>query len=194
MVNNFGENSGVMAEKIYGDVNILSNKKRIPSLLPKFIEVLVMNYSTSTPKRKKLENNNPYTIEKKISYNDIIFYKDYIEEYYVYYSICESSFDSLRHIDENSKRNILTDINDIYNDIKLQLLGECIEYDNPHEKLKEKLRKKSDIIINEVKKEIKVRIQNAYDGELFTEQDLTLCLNIFVCYALGECKILERPE
>ena len=63
-----------------------------------------------------------------------------------------------------------------------------------HMKNLRKWLKNSDSIINRVKNEIKRRIQNSYDGEQFNEQELNLCLNIFVCYALGECKILERPE
>lgn|GEM_PF-5984007 len=195
MANNFGENSGVIANTVNGGINILpQHNKRIPSLLPKFIEVLVRQYSSSDSDIQVIENNKPYTIEDKISHNHILIFKEMIEEYYSYYPICESTFESLRHIDENSKRNILTDINDIYRDIKLEYLEECMESENPYEELGNKLKKNSDIIINKVKKAIKVRIQNAYDGEQFNEQDLTLCLNIFVCYALGECKILERPE
>ena len=61
-------------------------------------------------------------------------------------------------------------------------------------KLQKLIRENSDFIIVRVKDEIKNKVQNSYDGEHFTEEELTLCLNIFVCYALGECKILERPK
>jgi len=192
--NSFDSNSGIIAETVNGGMHLsLENRKRIPSLLPKFIEVLAKQYS-NTPLNGQIENTQPYTIEEKIEYNDIVLYREVIEEYYIYYPICESSLESLRHIDENSKKKILTDINEIYREIKLEYIHQCSESENPFEELKRIIKKNADIIINKVKNNIKDRIENSYDGEEFTEQDLVVCLNIFVCYALGECKILERPE
>ncbi|WMY13515.1 hypothetical protein P3F89_16195 [Bacillus tropicus] len=194
MVGNFGDNSGVLADTINGNVTInTAMKKQIPSLLPKFIEVLAKQY-TSGSSSNSIINNQPYGIEEKIDHNDIKLYRQKIEENYIYYHICEKSLESLRHIDENSKINILEDINGIYLDIKIEYLEKCGEYEDPYEELKKMVKKNSDSIINRVKNEIKRRIQNSYDGEQFNEQELNLCLNIFVCYALGECKILERPE
>jgi hypothetical protein len=193
--NSFGSNSGVIANTVHGGIHLnMENRKRIPSLLPKFIEVLTKLYPNSTLKDAEIPNTQPYTIEEKIDHNDVILYRETIEEYYIYYPICESSFESLRHIDENSKRKILTDIHEIYREIKLDYMNQCNEFENPLEELKKLIKKNADNIIKMVQDKIKDRIIKSYDGEEFTEQDLTICLNIFVCYALGECKILERPE
>lgn len=196
MENNFDSNSGIIANTVNGGIHLnIEKRKRIPSLLPKFIEVLTNLYQNSTLDREtEILNTQPYTIEEKIDYNDIILYREIIEEYYIYYPICESSFESLRHIDENSKKKILTDINEIYRGIKLEYMDQCSKFENPLEEIKKLIRKNADNIIKKVQDKIKSRIVNSYDGEAFNEQDLVICLNIFVCYALGECKILERPE
>lgn len=196
MENNFDSNSGVIAETVNGGINLnIANKKRIPSLLPKLIEILANQYSNLVFDRHgDITSTQPYTIEEKIDYNNIILYKDNIEEYYIYYPICESSFESLRHIDEDSKRKILMDIQEMYREIKLDYFNQCSEAENPQEELKKLIKRNADNIINKVQNKIKNRIVNSYDGEAFNEQDLVICLNIFVCYALGECKILERPE
>ncbi|WP_018764100.1 hypothetical protein [Bacillus sp. 105MF] len=194
LVSNSGENSGVIADTINGDIYITqAMKRKIPSLLPKFIEVLARQY-TSGNTSKRIVNNQPYGIEEKISYNYIMLYRKTIEENYIYYYICEKSLESLRHIDENSKMNILEDIHEIYREIKIGFWEECNSVENPVEELKKMIKRNSDSIINKVKKEIKNRIKDSYDGEQFNEQELNMCLDIFVCYALGECKILERPE
>lgn len=194
MVSNSGDNSGVVAHTINGGVTITPTmRKQIPSLLPKFIEVLAKQYNSGSSGKRR-DNNQPYGIEEKINHNYIILYRRIIEENYIYYYICEQSLEALRNIDENSKRNILEDINGIYMDIKIELLEKCSAFEDPVEELKNMIRKNSDSIINRVKNEIRNRIKASYDGEQFNEQELNLCLNIFVCYALGECKILERPE
>ncbi|WP_342558595.1 hypothetical protein [Metasolibacillus sp. FSL K6-0083] len=192
MVNNFGENHGVIAENIYGDIKILSDKKKIPSLLPKFIEMLVKNYSPVIENGNSY-NNKPYTIEEKIEYNNIIFFKEMIDEYYVYYPICELAFDSLRNIDENCKRNILEDIHVLYKNIKFEIFEECRESSDPLDELKVRIKKQSDKIISLIIDKVKCRIESSYNGENFNLEELSMCLNIFICYALGECKILERP-
>ncbi|PFR60373.1 hypothetical protein COK36_12675 [Bacillus cereus] len=194
VVSNSGENSGVMAENIYGDIYLTPEMKRkIPSLLPKFIEVLAKQYMSGA-KSNRIVNNQPYGIEEKIRSNHVILYKETIEKNYIYYYICEKSLESLRHIDENSKINILEDIHEIYREIKLSFWEKCDSFENPYEELNKMIKRNSDSIISKVKKEIQSRIKDSYDGEQFNEQELNMCLNIFVCYALGECKILERPE
>lgn len=192
MVNNSGVNKGVIANNVDAVYINADIKKRIPSLLPKFIEVLAKQYTSDSPKQD-IDNNQPYEIEEKIEYNKIFLHKELIEEYYIYYYICERSFESLRHIDENSKKNILTDINEIYRDIRIEIFEKCTSED-PIEEFNKKIKTSSDTIIKSVKTEIRNRIITSYDGEQFNEQELTLCLNIFVCYALAECKILERPK
>ncbi|ASS96633.1 ABC-three component system protein [Peribacillus simplex] len=192
MVNNSGVNKGVIANNVDAVYINADIKKRIPSLLPKFIEVLAKQYTSDSPKQD-IDNNQPYEIEEKIEYNKIFLHKELIEEYYIYYYICERSFESLRHIDENSKKNILTDINDIYRDIRIEIFKQCTS-EEPIEEFKKKIKTSSDEIIKSVKTEIRNRIITSYDGEQFNEQELNLCLNIFVCYALAECKILERPK
>lgn len=190
MVSNSGFNSGVMAQTINEVHLTLDNKKRIPSILPKFIEILANQYSISPPKRRVI-NTQPYTIEEKIEYNKVLLFQEVIDEFYIYYPICESSFESLRHVDENSKNKILADINDIYRQIKLEYFHQS---GGSITKLQELIKDHSDLIIFRVKDKINAKVQNSYDGERFTKEELTLCLNIFVCYALGECKILERPK
>lgn len=197
MVNNHGENYGVLADTINGNVEITvhSHNEKIPSLLPKFIEKLATLSLSEPDKGTYVQSNQPYTIEDKISHNEVFTYVETIEDYYPYYYICEKALDTIENLEYGSKVRILEDIKEVYNFLKRKLISEKKQEGVDVKKvgILAIVRENADEIIDMVKERIEKKIKECYSQEEFCQEDLTLCLNIFICYAFGECKILERP-
>lgn len=192
--NNYGENSGVIAGEINGPVEINQHyhekKRRLPSLLPQFIERLANLVNVQEETENGHLNTQSYDIEEKIEHNHLIAYKDIVEDYGSYYYTCEKAFEYIDSNNYGSKKRILRNISEIYKEIKRSLIIE----NDPTIVLIDLIRINSDKIINQVKKEIKIRFEVSYTTENIFDDDLDFCLSVFVCYAFCECKILERPK
>lgn len=196
MVNNMGENYGVMAGTIHGDIYYGNpSQRKIPTLLPKLIETL-----SKLDFEKKIDpciskRNKAYTIDEKIDHNHVQSYEEVIQKYYGCFHICESALATLEEINFGIKKKILNDIETLYGDIKREKFSEFKRLQKPGEKIHmlQVVQYNSDEIINEVKKNLKYKIEDGYDQEDFTKEDISLCLDVFLVYAFGECKILERP-
>jgi len=191
---NSGTNDGVLAGTINDGVHMHygDTVKRIPTILPKFIEILAVGSRKS--KAQPVEDFMAYEIEEKIEYNQILIYEEIINEHYPYYYICEIAFTSMEEIEMYTKRNILHDVNTFYKNVKKDFLikkkseGFHITASN----MKELLFENADEILDTVKNRLLIRIQDGYESEEFTQEELDLCLNIFISYSFGECKILEK--
>lgn len=198
MVNNMGENRGVMAGTINGNVEFVinSSERKVPTLLPKLIEIL-----SKLDFEKKMdpiirENNKAYTIEEKIKHNHVQSYEEVIKKYYGCFHICESALATLEEVNYGTKKKILNDIETLYGDIKRNKFSEFKKSKRPDERIHmlQVVQYNSDEIIDEVKKNLKYKIEDGYNYEDFTMEDISLCLDVFLVYAFGECKILERPQ
>lgn len=181
-----------MAETFNGLVNIhnyIENKKRLHSLMPKFIEILAYNVISTEP---ETPSNIPssYEIPDKIKHNGLEKYRSLVDDYGNYYAICENSFKALEHVVTFPKERILISISEKYRKIKRELLHLYCKESNSEMDV---IRKYSDYIIDEISDKIKEDIRLNCKEENITEEDLDYCIPIFLCYAFVECKILERP-
>lgn len=204
-VDNQGENQGVLANEIHGQVdnrrsyNIIlperENQRKLPSLIPQIVEALADLTVLSEEEIDKIykvnkEDLTSYDIPKKITHNNLIQYKDVIEEYSQYGRICEEAFNIVDNSVMGSKGKILRDIRHLYRKFKGQLLRK-----NQYSQLIEMdiIRQNADLIIDLIKDELEVRILADGNTNILVE-DLEDGLIRILCYSFVECKILERPR
>lgn len=202
---NEGENQGVMAGEIHGQVdnsrnyNIIlperENQRKYPSLIPPIVEALAM--LTVLPEeeidkiyRVNKEDLTSYDIPKKILYNNLIIYKDVIDEYSQYGLICEEAFNIVDNSMMGAKGKILRDIRHLYRKFKGQLLR---EYQSTELEAIDIIRQNADLIIDMIKTELEKRILADGDINILVE-DLEDGLIRILCYSFVECKILEKPR
>lgn len=186
-VANNGNNSGVMIGNVNGDIlyESLDSKRKLHSLLPQLIKIL-SDTIIKTEKTGISTIPESYDIDNKIKHNNVVKYNYLIDSYGEYYSICESSFDSL---DENgffSKERILQSISAIYDEQK-QILSN-------KKPTMEIIKKNADQIFDNINTILKKRIRSSDTYINISEEDLDFCLPAFLCYAFAECKILENPK
>lgn len=204
-VDNKGENQGVMANEIHGHVdnsrtyNVIlperEKQRKLPSLIPQIVEALAD--LTVLPEdeidkiyKVNIEDLTSYDIPKKITHNNLIQYKDVIEEYSQYGRICEEAFNIVDNSMMGAKGKILRDIRHLYRNFKGQLLRQ-----NQDSKLEEIdiIRKNADLIIDMIKDELEKRILADSNTNILVE-DLEDGLIRILCYSFVECKILEKPR
>lgn len=197
IIENNGVNNGIVAETINGGViyNINNSiRYKIPSLIPSLINKLA---ELSNIPDDQMDNSykitkgdlQEYRIEDKIEYNNVIKYKDIIDEYCEYGSICDEAFNIIDNNDSGIKRKILKSINFIYKKEKGEVLRKHVG-----EVSMQVIRDNSDTIIQNVIDELKNRIYNDEDGQKIYIEDVEEGLSRIICYAFVECKILEKPK
>lgn len=202
-VSNIGNNEGVMANEVKGDVNnyIINpteaeEKRRFPSLIPKLVKALaeltIISDEEIEMKYKIDEwDLEPYKIDEKISYNNLVEYKDEIEDFSLYGQICEKAIEIIDDSNIGSKSKILNDINALYRKCKRKILRNYRDYKKENVTI---IRENSDRIIDMVKNELEQRIRNSGEYYDFLEEDIEGPLIRIICYAFVECKILEKPR
>ncbi len=195
MVNsNSGTNSGVIAKEINGPVNINvgNHIKKLPSIMPKFIEILAELVDEDEEHiifKDKKNIYDIYDIDGKVSYNNLFKYRDIVDDYGEYYYVCNTALDNVNLAYKSGKKKILRDISEMYKFEKRKLLEGCDKRENIQDIIKEN----SDSIIDNIKKALIEKIRISYNEENLLEEDLNYCASIFVCYCFVECKILEKP-
>ena len=195
MVNsNSGTNSGVIAKEINGPVNINvgNHIKKLPSIMPKFIEILAELVDEDEEHiifKDKKNIYDIYDIDGKVSYNNLFKYRDIVDDYGEYYYVCNTALDNVNLAYKSGKKKILRDISEMYKFEKRKLLEGCDKRENIQDIIKEN----SDSIIDNIKKALIEKIIISYNEENLLEEDLNYCASIFVCYCFVECKILEKP-
>lgn len=189
-IKNEASNNGNQIDIVRGDVNIYNyNKARIPSLLPKFIEVLAEKYLENSNSIPNSGIPSEYKIEDKIVYNNLIKYKFIVEDYGFYYKICTDALDIIDNNNIGGKTKILDSIKEYYKKEKRRLISSNSEVED----VMEIIRENADNIIDFAIDEVRHKIENGYNGEKISIEDVHICCPIFICYAFAECKILERP-
>jgi len=204
-IDNSGENQGVMADQIIGQVDnsktyniILTDREKqnkLPSLIPQIVEALAE--LTVLPEQEidriykvKIEDLKSYDIPKKITHNNLILYKDVIKEYSQYGRICEEAFNIVDNSMIGAKGKILRDMRHLYRKFKGELIranrDTCLEE-------MDIVRQNADLIIDMIKDELEVRILEDCNSNIFKE-DLEDGLIRILCYSFVECKILEKPR
>lgn len=187
-------NSGVVAGVINGDVYISKSNNKGHSLIPSVIEKLseITNVDEEYLEKKfKIEpiELEEYKIPDKIEYNKVIIYKEIIDEYSEYSSICEHAFNVLDDNNMGIKRKILEYIKLLYRKVKGKLIK-----NNPKIDSMELIRQNSDEIIEQVIEILKKEINTDDKGRTIAIELIEVALSRIICYAFIKCKILEKPR
>lgn len=131
----------------------------------------------------------PFDIDDKIKYNNLVEYQSIVEDYGEYYSICDGAFNCLDDGIFLKKNKILGYVSELYREEKRQLIKQ-----NPNIDIIETIQNNSDTIISNIIKKIVSFIMDKDNNCILSHEDIIFCTPYFVCYAFGECKILERPK
>ncbi len=117
---------------------------------------------------------NPFEIERKITYNELVLAKDFIDEYRIFYGRVDkkySEFDTLGH---NKSNSVLATIKRKYIKLKSKSLADELFF----------------AIIDNIREEI-LESSNFIQIPI---DELDLCIDILVVDAFIRCKIFENPE
>lgn len=191
-IENNSKNFGLQVVENNGTINysLESKAKAISILSPVIKELSEEAYNNSVQENDLI----PFSIDEKIKYNIVSKYKLIFDKYKIYYYLCENI---LKKISDNSrkysKEKLLNNINDLY----YETIGEFI-YNK--QKLKNSFIEISEIdliredkIADEIIEKIKIKLNLKLEDTIL-EEDKDLGLNIVLCYAFMECKILEKPK
>ena len=139
---NSGTNSGVIAKEINGPVNINvgNHIKKLPSIMPKFIEILAELVDEDEEHiifKDKKNIYDIYDIDGKVSYNNLFKYRDIVDDYGEYYYVCNTALDNVNLAYKSGKKKILRDISEMYKFEKRKLLEGCDKRENIQDIIKE---------------------------------------------------------
>lgn len=173
-------NSGI----IIGNLSVHQPLK-VQTLLAKIVEELAEIYSQEND---EISTIIPvFNIEDKILYNNVIKYREIINELCKYWEKCENIFNAIDNTDIGAKRKILGSINFQYKTI----VGELMR-NNPDKEKIELIRDNSDNIIDRIFFVLKSRIES--NNKSILAEDIDIGLPIIICYLFMKCKILEEPK
>ena len=172
-------------------VNNYKDIKSRPSLIVELIrELSDIDLTIDETYDFAKDDLRPYDINEKIKHNEIIKYKEIINEYGQYSGICEKAFNIIDNNKIGSKRKILMSISLLYKKYKGELLSNNGKETNQNDI--EIIREKSDKMIDIIKNELEDRIEKDGSNDFYSEEK-EIGLYIIICYAFVECKILEKP-
>lgn len=178
-------NSGVVAGEIgtlvYNSTTSYIRASVISNILKLMIDDKVLDSDNT--------NLNTYSINEKIQYNNVVKYKELIEEYYSFGNVCEQTIDKLDNCKPGSKKTIFRSVNVKYKLFKgeyLTLAGKsAIEIDV--------IRENADHIIDKIKDYYLELAKQTDTLNKYPYEEVELNMLAFIVYCFVECKILEKP-
>jgi hypothetical protein len=182
-ISNSGINNGAVAHNIEQVTinNFTQSLSGQTTMLSKMIKVL----ATQCPshKQKKPRHVHNYSIEEKISYNNIIKYEGLINKRSEDFSIIERVLNTIDDTIPDCKNLLLDWVNDRY----LVIRGTY------KQKYSEKAVNHGDEIIDDIINEFENLLFQAPELLEYNRESIENNLNRFICYCFIECKILENP-
>lgn len=186
-ITNQGSNTGTMVGENTGVMNIYP-PQAISSKMPSLIGQIVRILGESWNEKPDIERNlDPYKPEEKLDYNNVIKYKDIINNFAAYYNFCDECLDKQDNLIMGSKSKIMANIEMLYKMEKGELLLQSRDLQLSDI---ENVRGHADGLIDGVTRQIMSRID--LSAVNFAE-DIDLGVACFVCYCFMECRILEKP-
>lgn len=191
-VNN-SPNSLVSGRDVYvtNNYNYPSQSKLIKRqlLLQRIIEKIANLTSDDEINMNNVEM--PYDISDKIEYNNIIVYRQLLEENIIYYDSCNDILNALTdEKGDNCKTRVLRDFKNKYQ----ERIGELIKENGENSRINF-IRTNSDLIIKEIINLITAKINESVTAaDILYQEDVDFGVTTFVCYCFYECKILENPN
>jgi hypothetical protein len=185
---------GPNSQQSFGDIinNITNNYEYIQKKLPSYLAKVVF-YLEKVLDDTILPNISPealYDVEVKIAYNNVVKYKETIENYGNYGATIDRILEALDNEKPNSKKRFLWNINQIY----LLVLGDVKKNYSSDENIEKVVNENSDEIIDAVFDKLKYNYLNSFSEIDIMLEDLEICLIIIVCKSFIDCKILEKPK
>lgn len=166
----------------------------LPSLIAQVVPTLLAVVRANKKTGPAPWDSNPYSIQEKISFNNLNSYVDIINDYGSWGSALEQIYEEIEASDAGIKTDILESFKDRYVLIKAEIIGESSLPKSSVEQKFEIIKQNSDEIITRVTRSLRQDLSNASGSgtALHIEHIDKVCL-IFVCHAFLSCKILEKP-
>ncbi len=189
--------AGPIKQKVSGNNNITAggdititqeNVSKLPSILadliPKLNDIIdAGNVSNQVP-----QTNEPYTIEDKISHNNLQAYKHWIEDYGQYGAAIDEAYKELDNHRPGARSKVLRNFKARYDRIK----GDVLKSQSSTTTPLDIIRQNADTIIERVANEVKKDLSNSNSVSI-SQEDLDFSSIAMTCHAFINCKILERP-
>ncbi|GAB2458184.1 hypothetical protein GCM10011375_07290 [Hymenobacter qilianensis] len=168
-----------------GDINILKESRNITSNLSKLINILGKRLADNNPTKQE---NEPFTIEKKIAYNNVKKYKPIIDEYGLFVGKLSAIYKEHDQQNTNMTYFTLANIRQHY----LKVKGDIISA-NPGQDELSIIQTHADSIFSEVEKRLLNEINKSSN---ITEpyEIINVSLLVIMIDAFMRCKILEEPN
>ncbi|MBU9850063.1 hypothetical protein [Rahnella aceris] len=171
---------------------------RSPSIFMNLVAIIASaNYSQHSSISDDYES---YNIEAKIDYNDVIKYRDKIDDYYLYNGMIEASYLALNERFPTAREKSLGRINACYKDCvgELKVKNKGIfkkEFSREEKRALEinLIKSNSDEIIRCVIEHVRQTCITSIDASLVTIEEIEMHAEYIVFHAFVECKVLEKP-
>jgi len=170
---------------------------RSPSIFMDLVSILV---DTNAIEPRTTNDYEPYDIENKIDFNDVIKHRERIEGFYLYSSMIDNAYETLNESMPAAKETALKNINSRYLDCQGDLLLNNREAyklcKNTQERNNLKIRlvrEFADWIIDCVIEHIINKCQGSLMAMNYTSEEIECHASFIVYHAFVECKILEKP-
>lgn len=146
------------------------------------------------------DDYSSYDIDEKIDYNDVIKYRDKIEDYYLYNGMIEQSYVTLNEKIPTAREKALGRINSCYKDcvgeIKIKNKETLKKITNKEDRKnfeRELIKTNSDEIIACVIEHVRQTCITSIDAGAVTIEEIEMHAECIVFHAFVECKVLEKP-
>jgi hypothetical protein len=179
-----GDINNIKIEKMVLSVKGIVNK---PIKIAKVISQLSKEINTEIP--DDYSAIGYYKIEDKITYNNVIKYKEVIDRFGFFGAIIENVCDKLDTDVPNSKSRMFEYIKLLYIQEKSILCNNLSK-----EEGMEVIRKNADEIIDIVKDKLFELVKQSSILKDIEFEDIEISLVIIITIAFINCKILEKPE
>lgn len=187
---NSGVNHGAIVAENYGDIYLTLEKRReIPSLIAAIVKYLGAECVGMDDDPGKIPKG--FKTDEKISYNAVVRYKEIIENFSVYYDLCNTHLNIYDNAHIKGKARILQCVHIWYMEEKGKILASF--KDSKLDNI-EIVKQNSDELIDRVKAKIYEAVNHAANSKELYLEDLEIGVICFTCYCFMECKILEKPK
>lgn len=178
--NGIGDNININGNLIY------SALQKYPTILADIINILgtVLLYQDDFT----FNNYKEYAISQKIEYNNLIRYRDIIDENKIYQGKLNAIYQEIENSGSPKKTILLKNISDCYSKIK----GKYI-FENQSQDPIEVIRNNSDNIFTDIENELLSEVDRSNNIKAPLEE-IKIGILIIMVAAFIDCKILEEPK
>lgn len=177
----------IRVEHNYGGIHNYERVARNPSYLADIVNKMSLLPFDHSP---DVSSVLPFEIDNKLDYNNVIIYKQIVEDYAFYSALINDAYIAIAEIKPNCRDTVMRIINREYRKIRASLLINVDSHD-----MMSVIKLNSDSIIENVLKILKEKLfeANNLNSELHNET-IDIAIEMIVGDAFINCKILENPS